>query len=114
MNYTVGKGETLGIISQKFFGTTTKWRDIWTANPQISNPDVIRVGQIITIPSTSKALVPVTQPVIEAKFTPVLQSTGSVADKIRALLQDRRTLIILSIGLVGAAYLISQRNKKLA
>ncbi len=115
MNYTILKGDTLGTVAQKFLGSSTKWRDVWAANPQISNPDVLRVGQIITVPATTKALVPVTQPVIKPVVQPSVQVSSGIADKIKAILQDRKMLIILSIGLVGVAYMMTQRKtKKLA
>lgn len=49
--YTVKKGDTLGSISKKFFGTTTKWKKIATANG-ISNAAKIKVGQVLEIPTT--------------------------------------------------------------
>lgn len=49
--YTVKSGDTLGSISQKFFGTTTKWKLIASAN-NISDSAKIKVGQIIDIPIT--------------------------------------------------------------
>ncbi len=50
--YTVKKGDTLGSISKKFFGTTTKWKEIAKANG-ISNAAKIKVGQELQIPGTS-------------------------------------------------------------
>ncbi|GAB1351793.1 hypothetical protein MASR1M12_05240 [Erysipelotrichia bacterium] len=50
--YTVKKGDTLGSISKKFFGTTTKWKEIAKTNG-ISNAAKIKVGQELQIPGTS-------------------------------------------------------------
>lgn len=50
--YTVKKGDTLGSIARKFFGTTTKWKEIARANG-ISNAAKIKVGQTLEIPSTN-------------------------------------------------------------
>ncbi len=50
--YTVKKGDTLGSISKKFFGTTTKWKEIAKANG-ISNAAKIKVGQTLEIPATN-------------------------------------------------------------
>jgi LysM repeat protein len=55
VNYSATRGDTLGTIAQKFLGSSSRWRDIWEANPNISNPDRISVGQIITIPGQSQA-----------------------------------------------------------
>lgn len=49
--YTVAKGDTLSAISKKFYGKSSKWRVIFEANTdQISNPDLIRIGQVLKIP----------------------------------------------------------------
>lgn len=49
--YTIKQGDTLGSIAKSFYGTTTKWKDIATAN-QIADPAKIKIGQIINIPTT--------------------------------------------------------------
>jgi LysM repeat protein len=49
--YVVKKGDTLQKISEKFFKTTTKWKDIYEANKRIlKTPDRIRPGQKLIIP----------------------------------------------------------------
>lgn len=48
--YTIKKGDTLGSISQKFFGTTQEWKRIASVN-NISDPAKIKVGQILEIPT---------------------------------------------------------------
>lgn len=50
INYTVKKGDTLYRISQIY---DVPLKDIILANPSISNPDVLYVGQNIIIPSNS-------------------------------------------------------------
>jgi LysM repeat protein len=47
--YTVRKGDTLTKISQKYYGTASKWRKIADAN-KIKNPNKIRIGQKLKIP----------------------------------------------------------------
>lgn len=47
--YTVVKGDTLWGIAKKFYGNGAKYKDIAKAN-NISNPDIIRVGQVLLIP----------------------------------------------------------------
>ena len=51
-SYTIKKGDTLGSISKKFFGTTTKWKEIAKANG-ISDAAKIKVGQVLQIPGTN-------------------------------------------------------------
>ncbi len=49
--YVVQKGDTLQKISEKFFGTTQKWKIIYDANKHIlKSPDRIRPGQKLVIP----------------------------------------------------------------
>lgn len=49
--YTIKKGDTLGSISKKFFGSTQRWKEIAKAN-NISNAAKIKVGQVLEIPTT--------------------------------------------------------------
>jgi nucleoid-associated protein YgaU len=49
--YVVQKGDTLQEISQKFYGTTTKWKKIANANKgAIKDPNKLVVGTKIQIP----------------------------------------------------------------
>jgi nucleoid-associated protein YgaU len=47
--HVVASGDTLAEISKKYFGTTTRWKDIVKANPGI-DPEGLKVGQKLTIP----------------------------------------------------------------
>jgi LysM repeat protein len=50
--YTVRPGDTLSVISQRFYGTASKWNWIYQANrSKISNPNSIYVGERLTIPN---------------------------------------------------------------
>ncbi|WP_207782221.1 LysM peptidoglycan-binding domain-containing protein [Phytoactinopolyspora limicola] len=50
--HTVAKGDTLSKIAAKFYGDAHQWRSIYAANRDVigPDPDVIRVGQKLTIP----------------------------------------------------------------
>jgi len=49
--YTVEKNDTLQKISQKFYGTTKKWKKIFNANQgTLKAPDKLYPGQVINIP----------------------------------------------------------------
>lgn len=50
-NYTIVKGDTLSKLAQRY-GTTVN--AIMAANPQITNPNLIAVGQVIKIPCAAK------------------------------------------------------------
>jgi nucleoid-associated protein YgaU len=50
-SYTVQKGDTLEKISQRFYGTTKKWRRIYDANRAVlKSPDRVYPGQKLQIP----------------------------------------------------------------
>jgi LysM repeat protein len=46
--YVVQKGDTLKKIADRL---GVSWRDIWALNPQIYNPSLIYVGQVISLPT---------------------------------------------------------------
>ena len=49
--YVVQSGDTLWKISKAMYGKGWQWRKIYDANrDSISNPSVIRVGQVLVIP----------------------------------------------------------------
>jgi nucleoid-associated protein YgaU len=51
----VQNGDTLQKISQKFYGTSKKWKNIFEANKdKLKAPDKIRVGQTICVPTEGK------------------------------------------------------------
>lgn len=50
--YTVVSGDSLSKIAKREYGDAQKWRVIYDANrDQISNPDLIHPGQVLTIPT---------------------------------------------------------------
>jgi len=52
--YTVAKGDSLSKIAKKFYGNASKWKVIFEANgDQLSNPDLIKPGQVLKIPTKS-------------------------------------------------------------
>ena len=50
-SYTVVKGDTLNGIAKKF---NTTLAEILKVNPQITNPNIIYVGQVINLPTTNE------------------------------------------------------------
>lgn len=53
--YTVAKGDSLSKIAQQVYGRADRWKLIFEANrDQISDPDLIHPGQVLTLPDASK------------------------------------------------------------
>jgi nucleoid-associated protein YgaU len=72
--HTVGTGEDLWSISEKYYGTGYNWSDIAEAN-KLTNPNQIEVGQALTIPNvspkaTEAVSTPTIEPTQESKMTP--------------------------------------------
>lgn len=53
-SYTVAKGDTLSQLAAKFYGTQGAWRAVWKENPQVTNPDRIRVGMVLSFRAANK------------------------------------------------------------
>lgn len=51
IEHTVAAGETLGAISKRYYGTTTRWKAILAANSdQLDKPEKLKAGMTIHIP----------------------------------------------------------------
>jgi LysM repeat protein len=48
----VRRGDSLWRISRRHLGRGHLWQLVWKTNPQIANPEVIRVGQTVQLPSS--------------------------------------------------------------
>ena len=55
--YTVKSGDTLSKIAREFLGDANAYMEIFNANrDQLSDPDRIKPGQVLKIPSTERQL----------------------------------------------------------
>jgi LysM repeat protein len=78
-HYTVRRGDTLSSIAQRFYGNAADWPRIWDANSSaVRNPNVIRTGMVLTIPSGASASTTAHTPK-HRKPTTVLTSSTSLS-----------------------------------
>lgn len=57
--YTVKSGDTLSHIAKSLLGDSSRWREIYELNKDtIKNPNLIRGGQVLKLPSDVTGLVP--------------------------------------------------------
>lgn len=47
--YKVQKGDTLWSICEKYYGDSTLWPKLWEMNPFVTNPHLLKPGDIITL-----------------------------------------------------------------
>jgi surface antigen len=66
--HTVAQNETLSAIAEQY---QTTWERIYSKNTQIENPNIVNVGELLTIPEANEELqpreVPVVEPVVAKK-----------------------------------------------
>lgn len=63
--YVVRSGDTISHITHRMLGDSLFWRDNWKLNPQVRDPDKLRIGQVLQIIVKRKVIAESAQ-VIEA------------------------------------------------
>jgi uncharacterized protein YukE len=48
--HTVHNGDSLWEVARRVYGDGTRWTNIWAANPQITNPNLIHPGNVVALP----------------------------------------------------------------
>ena len=49
--HTVEKGDTLFVLSQRYYGNRSKWRDIYAANRDVMpNENSLQIGMVLKMP----------------------------------------------------------------
>ncbi len=55
-DYTVVAGDTISGITRRLLGDETFWEDNWKLNPQVRDPDLLRIGQTLRIIVSRKVI----------------------------------------------------------
>jgi len=94
--YVVEKGDTLGDISERFYGTSRYWKLIFEANRDLlSNPDRLVVGMELTIPPLPEETTEVAKKE-EAPTTLSQETTVTDEEVIRHIVERGETLTSIS------------------
>jgi LysM repeat protein len=113
MLYTVQKGDTLGKIAAKFLGDSTRFKEILAVNPDITNPDIIRIGQTITIQAAPPPTV-LTAPIPTSRaLVPTSTNTSSFMTKVKDFYSNKKVMLVLALGLAGVLFMIKMNQRKL-
>jgi hypothetical protein len=123
-SYTVVKGDTLWGISGRFLTKPWLWPQIWQANPQVKNPDLIYPGDLLTLTYVDG------KPVLELsrdgqqpggrniKLSPTAREYTH-EDAVRAIPLDAihpflaRHLVLSDQEMVSAPYVVSSQDQHL-
>lgn len=84
--YTVKKGDCLWNIAKKLYGDGSKYMLIYNANKSVigSNPNIIRTGQVLVIPSLSGNSAQVTEPMTGSRSNPPYDIVSSSYSKVKS------------------------------
>lgn len=110
-SYTVKPGDSLSAIAARLLGDASKWREIWNLNSQITDPNVIRVGQVIKVPAQATELPSNVQPVQTYTDTGAPRVTAvstSIADHLK------NPYVIGGIAVAGLALILIAAPKRVA
>jgi len=110
MTYTVQSGDSLSSIASKFLGSTSKYMDIYNLNKSVigSNPNVIKAGQVLTMPAGASSVALASASVPKTSVT-TSAAGGGIMDQIKAMTSKITPLLsnkFVIIGAAGAAVLL--------
>lgn len=122
MTHTVKSGETLGTIAAKYLGDKSRYTQILAVNPQITNPNLIKVGQVITIPTTTQSIVstatakPATAALVPVPVTPTpliadAQGGAIAQESLLDRLKSKKGLIIMALIGAGLYFYVASQKK---
>lgn len=114
MYHIVVAGETLGTIAAKYLGSSSRWREIYNANPSIKDPNLIYVGQTLVIPEIYGPPVPPGfDPAPTTPAYPTVQAAQEAAASsgfdFSAMMRNPKTLMIAAGGALLLVFLMTKK-----
>lgn len=116
VRYTVREGDTLWDIAAKFLRDPWVWPEIWTVNPQITNPHLIYPGDVITLIWVDDEPRLMVEPGVrrlepEIRRLPLEEAIPSIpADAIRGFLNRPR--VVTPEEMDAAPYILASRDDR--
>ena len=108
--YVVRKGDTLGVIAKRFYGRMGAYTLIVAAN-RIRNPDRLRIGQELVIPSDEA---PPDAPVPTPVTRPFAAVSAERLATLHPLLAERGTRLLERCAAAGLALMVTQGLRSMA
>ena len=135
-SYTIKKGDSLWKVAEHFLENPKRWKEIWLANPQIKNPNLLYPGDVVTLLYVDgKPRLTVSsrdtegKPLLTESKRKGVSRTIKMSPKIKATSLDKKTIIVplsqiarfLSVNrifknsseLAKAPYIFSMRNHRI-
>jgi phage tail protein X len=108
--YVVRKGDTLGLIAKRFYGRMGAFTLIVSAN-RIRNPDRLRIGQELVIPSDDPST---PRPVLPSATRPFAEVSARRLATVHPLLAERGTSLLDQCAATGLALMVTQGLRSMA
>ena len=94
--YIVQKGDTLWNVAARFLNEPWRWTEIWQANPQIKNPDLIYVGDELVLRTQADG-----EPRIQVRRGAGARPTVKLSPKTRATRLDPNAISPIPIDAIA-------------
>ena len=82
LTHTVRSGDTLWDICETYYGDADLWPKLWQMNPFITNPHLLKPGDVITL---LEGMPPKPEPILEKKTSPAVRPVGASVTNLRGI-----------------------------